>query len=388
MLKTVVFKGEQITKPSHDKLADELTSMANANGCVVVLGVDDKTREITGIPTGRLEAVDRYISEICCDSITPPVPFRSFRMELPDSVGTLQSVLKIEISRSFFVHESLGGYFHRQGNSVREIRPEQLAHLFHQRSQAPLFRFEGQPVLRSSISDLNKELWKRYTIHSNEPEDEVLLKRSLLAKEENGTLVPSVAGILSCCEYPEQFLPSAFIEAVHYRGTRADSNYQIDAQNILGPLDRQINESMAFLRKNQTVGTSKKPQFSERAVFEALVNAIAHRDYSIYGPNIRFFMFDDRLEIYSTGALPYTVTVDNIHLRQATRNELITSLLAETPMATTSTEDIGRDFYVEKRGDGVRVIMDESETLSGKRPVYKLVDDSELLLTIYSAKTR
>ncbi|MCY3628493.1 MAG: putative DNA binding domain-containing protein [Bacteroidota bacterium] len=388
VLKTVVFKGEQITKPSHDKLADELASMANANGCVVVLGVDDKTREITGIPTGRLEAVDRYISEICCDSITPSVLFRSFWMELPDSTGTLQVVFKIEIPRSFFVHESPGGYFHRQGNSVRKMRPEQLARLFYQRNQASSFRFEEQPVSQSGINDLNKDLRKRYANISSESAEVVLLKHSLLAKEENGTLVPSVAGILSCCEYPEQFLPSAFIEAVHYRGTRADSNYQIDAQNILGPLDQQINESMAFLRKNQTVGTSKKPQFSERAVFEALVNAIAHRDYSIYGPNIRFFMFDDRLEIYSTGALPYTVTVDNIHLRQATRNELITSLLAETPMATTSTEGIGRDFYVEKRGDGVRVIMDESETLSGKRPVYKLVDDSELLLTIYSANTR
>ena len=46
------------------------------------------------------------------------------------------------------------------------------------------------------------------------------------------------------------------------------------------------------------------------------------------------------------------------------------------------------DFYVEKRGDGVPVIMDESETVSGKTPVFKLIDNSELLLTIYSAKTR
>ncbi|MYJ45456.1 MAG: hypothetical protein F4069_09060, partial [Rhodothermaceae bacterium] len=82
-----------------------------------------------------------------------------------------------------------------------------------------------------------------------------------------------------------------------------------------------------------------------------------------------------------------TVTVDSIHLRQSTRNELITSLLTETPVAK-AVGGIGRDFYMEKRGDGVRIIMEESETLSGKRPVYKLIDDSELLLTIYSAKAR
>ncbi len=392
-LKAVVFRGEQIAGPSRDKLADELASMANTNDCVVVLGVDDKNREIIGIPLERIEAVERYIYEICNDSITPPVFFRSFRMELPDSAGTFRVVLKIEIPRSLFVHEGPGGYFHRQGSSARKMLPEHLARLFQQRSQARLIRFEEQPVPRSSMDDLREELWGRYTTRSNEPADVVLLKRSLLAKEESGALVASVAGILFCCEHPEHFLPSAFIEAVRYRGTRQDSNYQIDAQRIRGPLDRQIRESMAFLKRNQTVGAIKKPhriekpQFSERAIFEAVINAVAHRDYSISGSKIRFFMFDDRLEIYSPGALPNTLTVDSMHLRQVTRNELMTSLLAETPVATTIGR-VGRDFYMEKRGDGVPIIMDESERLSGKNPVYRLIDDSELLLTIYSAETR
>lgn len=129
----------------------------------------------------------------------------------------------------------------------------------------------------------------------------------------------------------------------------------------------------------------EKSQFSERAVFEAVVNAVAHRDYSISGSKIRFFMFDDRLEIYSPGALPNTVTIDSIAFRQATRNEMITSLLAETPVAET-IGDVGRGFYMEKRGDGVPIILNESEKLSGKKPIYRLIDDSELLLTIYSAR--
>ena len=128
------------------------------------------------------------------------------------------------------------------------------------------------------------------------------------------------------------------------------------------------------------------PQFSERAVFEAVVNAVAHRDYSIFGSKIRFFLFDDRLELYSPGALPNTVTIESIALRQATRNELITSVLAETPVAET-VGNIGRGFYMEKRGDGVPIILNESEKLSGKKPVYRLIDDSELLLTIFSSKT-
>ena len=65
---------------------------------------------------------------------------------------------------------------------------------------------------------------------------------------------------------------------------------------------------------------------------------------------------------------------------------MVTSLLAESPVAE-SVGNVGRRFCMEKRGDGVPIIFSESETLSGRRPVYQLIDDSELLLTIYAAET-
>ena len=391
-LKVVFFKGDRVCDPKRDDLANEIAAMANTHDGVLVLGVDDGTRDILGIPTDRLEVVERFVFEICNESIKPPVLFRDFRLELPDRAGTPRAVLKVEIPRSLFVHESPGGYFHRQGSSKRKMSPDLLARLFQQRSQARLIRFEEQPVPRSSKRDLSEGLWRRFTSRSDEHEEVVLLKRNLLSKEENGELRASVAGVLLCCEQPEQFLPNACIEVVRYRGTRQDSNYQTDARRILGPLDGQIEQAMSFLRRNQTVGAVKTPhrmefpQFSERAVFEAIVNAVAHRDYSVWASKIRFFLFDDRLEIYSPGALPNTVTVENIALRQATRNELITSLLAEIPVAEPVGR-VGRGFYMEKRGDGVPIIINESENLSGKKPTYRLIDDSELLLTIYSADT-
>jgi len=389
-LKAVRFKGHRVAEPKRDDLADEIGAIANTHDGVRILGVDDKTRDIEGIPLDRLEAVERYVYEICSESIRPPVLFRSFRMQLPDKIGALQPLLKVDIPRSLFVHESPGGYFNRQGSSKRKMPPDYLARLFQQRSQARLIRFEEQPVPQSSMSDLSEDLWRKFTARSDEPSEVVLLKRNLLAKEESGVLSASVAGVLLCCEHPERFLPNAFIEAVRYRGKKQDSNYQMDAQRICGPLDQQISQTMAFLKRNQTVMAAKKPhriekpQFSERAVFEAVVNAVAHRDYSVFGAKIRFFMFDDRLEIYSPGPLPNTVTIESIALRQATRNELITSLLAETPIAET-VGDVGRGFYMEKRGDGVPIILNESENLSGKKPVYRLIDDAELLLTIFSA---
>jgi predicted HTH transcriptional regulator len=389
-LKTVQYRGDRVSEPKRDDLADEIAAIANTHDGVLVLGVDDKTRDISGIPIERLEAAERYVYEICNESIRPPVLFRSFRMELPDGTGILRPILKVDIPRSLFVHESPGGYFHRQGSSKRKMLPDYLARLFQQRSQARLIRFEEQPVPQSGVSDLSETLWRRYTTRSDEAAEIVLLKRNLLSREESGSVRASVAGVLLCCDRPDRFLPNAYIEAVRYRGTNQDANYQTDAKRIYGPLDQQINQAMAFMKQNQIVGATKephrfeKPQFSERAVFEAVVNAVAHRDYAIFGSKIRMFMFDDRLEIFSPGALPNTVTLDSIALRQSTRNELITSLLAETPVAETAG-DVRRGFYMEKRGDGVQIILNESERLSGKKPVYQIIDDSELLLIVFSA---
>jgi predicted HTH transcriptional regulator len=130
----------------------------------------------------------------------------------------------------------------------------------------------------------------------------------------------------------------------------------------------------------------ERPQFSLRAVFEAVVNAVAHRDYSVHGSKIRLFMFDDRLELYSPGGLPNTVTVESIALRQSTRNELITSMLTKCPVPDPSGR-LARGFLMEKRGDGVPIIISESRKLSGRDPLFRLIDDSELLVTIFSSVT-
>lgn len=128
------------------------------------------------------------------------------------------------------------------------------------------------------------------------------------------------------------------------------------------------------------------PQYDMTAVFEALVNAVAHRDYSIYGAKIRLRMFADRLELYSPGAIPNTMTVESLPYRQAARNEAITSLLAKCTIPEADQQFIGRSAMMDKRGEGVQIILDQSERLSGSRPVFSLVDDSELLLVIPAAK--
>jgi len=389
-LKAVHFKGNKVSGPRRDELADELAAMANSNDGICVLGVDDKTREIIGIPLDRLDTVEAFVREICNDAIKPPLNIRIIRMELPDTLGVVRPVIKVEVPRSLFVHESPGGYFWRQGSSKRKLPPDLLARLFQQRSQARVIRFDEQTVPETSLSDLDEALWRRFIVVSSNDPLSTLRKLKLLSKDETNAERATVAGVLLCSRHPETWLPGAYIEAVRYRGTRQDSNYQADAARIIGVLDQQVTQALAFVRRNMTVaavkvpGRKEIPQFNERAVFEAIVNAVAHRDYSIHGSKIRLFMFDDRLELYSPGPLPNTVTIESLPLRQATRNELITSLLARCPVEPDD-RSVGRQFLMEKRGDGVPIILNESHALSGKYPEYRLIDDAELLLTIYSA---
>ena len=147
-------------------------------------------------------------------------------------------------------------------------------------------------------------------------------------------------------------------------------------------------KALGFVRKNMFTRATKKmarterPQYSERAVFEALVNAVAHRDYSMAGTRIRLHMFKDRIELCVPGGLTNTLTTEGMQYRQHSRNELIVSLLARCPV---DNENLSRTYMMERRGDGVPIILDESRALSGRRPEYTVIDDSELRLVIWAA---
>ena len=134
-------------------------------------------------------------------------------------------------------------------------------------------------------------------------------------------------------------------------------------------------------------GRSDIPQYDLTAVFETIVNAVAHRDYSMHGARIRLRLFTDRLELYSPGALANTMTVETLLYRQASRNESITSLLAKCPVPSAiSGIETPRVTLMDRRGEGVAIILEQSERLSGQRPVYELPDESELRLTIFAAR--
>lgn len=252
--------------------------------------------------------------------------------------------------------------------------------------QVRVIPFIEQAVPRTSIQSLDIEGVRPYLLEGTQPDEETLSKLKILTKDDTGNTCCSVGGLLMFGKRPQDVFPNAVIECAYFRGIEQDSKYQIDANQISGNLFHQIDEAISFALRKMRVGATKIPhrveipQFSERAIFEAIVNAVAHRDYSIYGAKIRLFMFDDRLELYSPGALPNSVTVESLPMRQMTRNELITRFLGRSEPRTLPL--FANRKYMETRGDGVQIIMRESEKLSGKSPVYQLFDD-ELRLTIY-----
>lgn len=390
-LKDLRFKGDRVSDPHSHSMADELVAMANTANGVFVLGVDDTTRSVVGIPEEMLDIVETWVRNICNDLIEPPLTCRIRKTYLPAMDGTQRVVIRIDIPRSLYVHKSPNGYFQRIGSSKRQMPPDLLARLFQQRSQAWVIRFDEQPVPEAPIECLEKELWQRFqTPLSPDDDREFLSKLKLLAEDMDGNIRPTVSGVLIAAKRPDEWLPNAFIQAVCYRGTERNAAYQLDQKDFCGPVDLQIRDACRFIEKNMKVAAEKsparvdKPQFAMNAVFEAIVNAVAHRDYSIQNSKIRLHLFADRIELFSPGTIPNTMTIDSLPLRQATRNELLTSLLARCPILM---DEIGteRKYLMDKRGEGVPIILSESERISGRKPEYRLIDNTELLLTIFAA---
>lgn len=388
--------GGKVSAPERKDLADELAAFANGRGGVCLLGVSDQ-REILGVSSDRLDIVESRVLEVCRDSVQPPLQPIIHRLYLPTPEGTRVPILKVELERSLFVHKSPGGYFYRVGSDRREMAPDFLARLFQQRSQSRIIRFDEQTIPQATLEDLDRALVDKFVSQRIEDSFENLLEKLAMARRDDSeTLVPTVAGVLLGSSQPQKWIPNAFIQAVAYRGITvspdAESRYQLDAADLKGPLDQQIFDALAFVRKNMKVAAVKEegrrdiPDFDMLAVFEALVNAVAHRDYSIYGSKIRLRLFSDRLELYSPGAIPNTMTVESLPYRQSARNEAVTSLLARCPVSSQESElSVHRSHLMDKRGEGVSLILQRSESLSGRTPVYKLIDESELLLTIYAA---
>lgn len=379
----------KVVDPRREGLSDELAAFANQYGGTIIFGVVDKTKQIIGIDPSNIGTLVSYISEICHDSIAPPiVDFYVDTVLVTDESGDERPLVYVQIERSLWLHKSSNGYFYRHGDSKREMSTEHLLRVGQSRSQVRIISFDEQAVPNTNQNTLQTDLYMRFIADDRQSS---LIQRRLLVSH-NGGFQATVAGILMCSAVPDRYINNSYIQVVFYRGKVKDANYQIDAKDCRGPLDEQIIGAYNFVNQynrlsaKKEVGREERPQYSMRAVFEALVNAIVHRDYSIHGSKIRLFMFADRLEIHSPGILANTLTIESLIDNHFTRNELLSRLLSELSLTDRIGQSVNRKYFLERRGEGVGIIFRESENLSGRRPVYDMAD-GELKLTIYASES-
>ena len=383
--KQIEFAENKPRNPRRDDLANEIAAFANANGGVLLCGVTDEG-EMQGMSREQMVALDSVLVEVSTNSIKPAVRIRTHHRQLPDG----KRLLLVEVPEGDSQHDSPGGSYIRVGGSKQKMTSDERLRLAQRRGQARFRSFDEQTVPDTGFGTLDEWLWKPLLTAEGAADPESALgKLALLKPDEAGILRATIAGVLLCTRNPEQWLPNACITATRYRGKERASG-QIDAQEITGPLNRQIADAVAFAVRNMHVAARKEParvdlpQYSDKALFEALVNAVVHRDYSVHGSRIRLSMFEDRLEIQSPGSLPNNLTVESMTTRQATRNEALTSVLGRMPVGgVLGSQD--RQYFMERRGDGVPIIRRETQELCGKLPEYRLIDDSEVCLAIPAA---
>jgi ATP-dependent DNA helicase RecG len=209
-----------------------------------------------------------------------------------------------------------------------------------------------------------------------------LLVNTELMIQESDRAIPTVAGILLFGLAPNKFLPQAGIDAVAYPGTEKDyaARERATLRGPIAPLlsdkglveNGLVEQAVAFVRRNTGVSATlvdgarrqEKPAYPDEAIREALVNAVAHRDYLLSAADIELSVYADRIEIVSPGRLPNGITPERMKAGcRAARNQLI--------------KDVMRDFgYLEHMGMGVpRKIVKGMLEHNGTEP--DLVEDGE-----------
>lgn len=325
-------------------IAAMLVAMANARGGTLLLGVAPRSDRPVGVDDAE-NAINCVLEAAL--SIEPPLI-----IPMPQLIQTHGSpMVVVQVPRGMpYVYALAGRFLRRVGTANTAMTPADLRRLMLERGDVT---FEAEPARNARRTDLDWEQVEAYAmglsgIGGASPE-QVLLKRGCLTRRDD-ILVPTNAGILLFGRDPQQFLRGADITAARFAGGEMGDVFT--RQDIGGTLPQQIQRAETFLVDNLRKGVqlgdrmarSEQMEYPLKAVRELVVNAVAHRDYSIQGDGIRLYLFSDRLEITSPGGLPGPVTVDNIVDERFSRNSAIVQVLS----------DLG---FIERLGYGVdRVI--------------------------------
>lgn len=347
-------------------IAETLAAMANGDGGLVFVGV---TRR--GAPQRNMDPDALRDAIIEAGLLTTPPLIAPTPQVVESGRGP---VIVVEIPSGLpHIYSLRGAYPARTGPHNRPLTTSELRRLLLDRGEAG---FEEQTMPGATLADLNERLIEAYldriALAPNESPLQALLARGCVTYVEGARtssprpraedLIPTVAGLLLFGRNPQQYLRSAEIICVRYAG--ADMGDEFVRQDIQGPLVEQIRQAEAFVVGNMRRGMrisgmtrEESAEYPIAVVREAIVNAIAHRDYSVRGEGIRLLMFADRLEVYSPGRLPGHVTLENLKDERYSRNEAIVAVLS----------DLG---YIERLGYGIDRMLASMRAAGLPEPIF------------------
>lgn len=308
-----------------------IVAFANTAGGVIVLGRDDNG-DIVGVEDPL--QVEEQLTNSIADSIVP--------MLMPDieiiSVDG-KSLLCIRVAHWFgpFFLKSEGrerGVYVRLGSSTRQAGPEFIAEI-ERAGQGRSFDRLPRPEL--SIDDLDLEVVQTTFDHVGQKITEHKLVSLGVLVSYGERLVPSNGGVILFGkeDVREQYFPDARISCALFQGE--NKTHFLDRLDIEGGILPALVEVPKFVRRNtrlaseiQTFVRKDIPAYSEVALREVLINAIAHADYSLTGMRIMIAIFSDRLEIQNPGLLPFGMTIESFKAGASmVRNRTIAKVLRQ-----------------------------------------------------------
>ena len=354
-------------------LAIPIVAMANADGGYLAIGIEDDGT-ITGI-----DDYEKQINELVrvpFDFCVPSVKVELLTMEVTDRDGRHNHILRMHVfpSEQIIANQADEVYL-RVGDKSKKLNFEQRLQLVYAKG---VKRFEDQPVPEATLADIDLDSVAEYCRKIGYTKDnaEYYLRHNKgFIMEIGGEEKVSAAAILLFGKDPQRFFPRARIRFIRFEGKTAEVGTRMNVIKDIkfnGRLLEQVQQATAFVRTQireytklgegavfQTI-----PEFPEFCWTELIVNAVAHRDYSIMGTDIQIKMFDDHFAVESPGILPGLVRISNIREFHFSRNPKIVELLTEYE-------------FVKELGEGVDRIYREMESAGLPDPEYQ---QSEFML--------
>ncbi|MYA37075.1 MAG: winged helix-turn-helix transcriptional regulator [Gammaproteobacteria bacterium] len=307
--KTLEFKRD-LSSPSG--ILRSIVAFANSAGGVLLLGVEDDTRNVRGIekPLEMEERMANLISDGICPRLIPDIEILPWRCK---------NVLAVRVHPSpgrphYLKNAGLqGGAYVRVGSTNRRADRELIDEL-RRFTRGETFDEQAMLDCDSEALDFKAASESFASVRGLKQSDLDTLR---LMTTHQGRKVPTVGGMLLFGIERDRYFPDAWIQAGRFRGT--DKADIIDTLEIRSLPVRSVEDAVAFVQKHALRGMEigavhreERWNLPPAAVREAIVNAIVHADYSQRGAPIRVSIFDDRLEVESPGLLPFGLTVDDL----------------------------------------------------------------------------